>query len=165
MAPNPPEPQAHRLNDDGFQVERTVTIRRTAGDLYAAWKDIEQLPRFMRNVRSVEWLSDGRSHWVVNGPAGQPVEWDARVINDVPGRVLAWETLEDAPLQHAGSVQFDPVPDGRGTEVKVTMRYRPPSGALGRIAAAALGADPAKQVAEDLGRFKELMETRRETRP
>lgn len=150
------------LNERGTQVERTVTIRRSAGDLYAAWKDIEQLPRFMPHVRSVEWLDGNRSYWVVNGPAGQPVEWEARVINDVPGRVLAWETVDEAPLRHAGSVQFDPTPDGRATQVKVTMRYRPPTGALGRAVAAIFGADPAKQVEDDLRRFKELMENRQE---
>ena len=40
----------------------------------------------------------------------------------------------------------------------MTLVYKPPAGPLGALIAKMLGAEPAQQVREDLGRFKQLME-------
>ncbi len=112
----------------------------------------------MHHLRAVEEFEDGRSHWIANAPAGQSVEWDAVIINDEPAERIAWETLPGADVRHAGSVQFRPAPNGRGTNVTVTLRYDPPVGQLGALVAKLFGEEPAQQVADDLQRFKDLME-------
>jgi hypothetical protein len=52
-----------------------------------------------------------------------------------------------------------PAPGGRGTEVRVTLRYDMPAGALGRAAAKYFGDDPSQALDDDLRRFKQVMET------
>jgi uncharacterized membrane protein len=72
---------------------------------------------------------------------------------------IAWRSLEGSEIPNAGSVQFRPAPDGRGTEVKVVLDYRPPAGKLGAAFARLFGEEPQQQVEEDLQRFRRVMET------
>ena len=50
-------------------------------------------------------------------------------------------------------------PGDRGTEVHVDLRYDPPGGALGALFAKLFGEEPGRQIADDLRRFKQVMET------
>lgn len=146
---------------EGVRVEEAVTINRPADDLYRFWRDYANLPKFMRQIASVTAI-DGdpdRSHWVANSPVGGTVEWDAEIIGDEPGRLIAWQSVAGADLETAGSVHFDPAPGGRGTEVRVNQKINPPGGQLGVIASKVFGADPASETRENLRRFKQLMET------
>ena len=67
----------------GIHVEESVTINRPLSELYRFWRDFENLPKFMEHLESVSMREEGVSHWVAKGPAGMPVEWDARIINEV----------------------------------------------------------------------------------
>jgi uncharacterized membrane protein len=143
----------------GVNVEETVTINRGQDELYGAWKDFAQLPKFMRNLVSVEPRTNGRSHWVARGPAGKTVEWDAEIINEVPNSLIAWQTTPDSTVVSAGSVHFTQAAGGRGTEVRVRLQYEPPAGKLGSAVAWILGSEPSQTIREDLRRFKQWMET------
>jgi hypothetical protein len=52
-----------------------------------------------------------------------------------------------------------PAPGGRGTEVRVELRYSPPAGVLGKAVARLFGESPQQQVRSDLRRFKQVLET------
>ncbi len=133
-----------------------ITVRRTPDDTYEAWRNLSALPQFMRNVISV--TEDGeRSHWVVDAPGGQ-VEWDAEITADIPGRVLRWQSVEDADVPHRGEIRFEKARQGRGTEVYVTIGYRPPAGVLGVGIAKLTGNSASRQMEEDLHRFKQFIE-------
>jgi uncharacterized membrane protein len=151
--------QRKKLHDHGIPIEQSVIINRSADDLYGYWRNFTNLPHFMESVESVQRQGDGRSHWIVKGPAGKSVEWDAEIINDEPGRLIAWRSLPDADVDHAGTVRFEPATGGRGTRIHVSIKYAPPAGKLGVAVAKLFGEDPKKQVREDLRRFKALMET------
>lgn len=140
-------------------VEKTLTVNAPVDTLYRFWRDVENLPRFMPHVRSVQRLDDRRSHWVINGPVGMPIEWDAEMINDIKNEHLSWQSAEHADVYNAGSVHFHPAPEGRGTEVKVVMRYTPPAGAVGAAFATLLRENPEQRLEDDLRRFKSLIET------
>jgi uncharacterized membrane protein len=140
-------------------VEESVIINRPTEELYAFFRNFENLPRFMNHVKEVRVLDNERSHWCVKAPAGSDVEWDAQIINEEPGKLIAWRTIGDAQVDNAGSVRFLPGPGaGAATEVKVTLDYIPPAGKLGTLVAKIFGEDPKTQIHEDLMRFKELME-------
>jgi len=141
----------------GFKVVQAVTINRSAEELYRMWRDFESLPRFMSHLVSVR-PAGRRSHWVAHGPAGTTVEWDAEIINEDPGRMIAWRSLEGSQVSTAGSVHFLPLSAARGTEVTVSLKYDPPGGKLGGWLAWLFGQDPAHQIREDLRRFKQLAE-------
>ena len=139
-------------------VRESVTVRAAPDEVYRFWHDLQNLPRFMAHLESVQ-VMNGRSHWKATAPAGRTIEWDAEVVEDRPNELIAWRTLPDAAVSNAGSVRFVPAPGDRGTEVRVEMRFEPPGGALGAVAAALTGEHPRQQVRDDLRRFKQVVET------
>ena len=141
----------------GVIVEEAVTIGRAVSDVYRFWRRLENLPRFMHHLESVTVNPDGTSRWVVKGPAGIPVTWDARVINEVEDSVIGWQSLEGSMVATAGSVNFARS-GSDSTTVRVRFQYDPPAGKLGARVAEFLGEDPAATVREDLDRLKELLE-------
>jgi uncharacterized membrane protein len=142
----------------GVKVVRAVTIQRPAEQLYEFWRNFENLPRIMSHLVAVR-NDDGRTHWIARAPAGMRVEWDAEVVNYEPRRLIAWRSLSGSQVATAGSVHFTPLPNDRGTAVRVTLKVDPPGGALGSWLAWAFGADPSQQISADLRRFKQMMET------
>lgn len=139
-------------------VGRAVTIARPADELFAFFRDFSNLSSFMENVVSIDVLDDKRSHWVVKAPAGQTVEWDARVTAEEPGRFIAWEAEEGASVPNSGRVEFRDAGQ-RGTVVHATILYDPPAGIVGKIVAKMFQREPNMQARQDLKRFKQLMET------
>lgn len=145
--------------DRNVRVERVTTINKPIHEVYQFWRNFENLPRFMRNLKSVEPREGNRSHWRAKGPAGLTVEWDAEIVQDRENEWIAWRSIEGSDVQNSGSVRFSPAPGARGTEVRVQMQYSPPAGAFGRTLAKLFGEEPDQQIHEDLHRFKQLMET------
>lgn len=143
----------------GIEVERAITIMRPASEVYAFWRDFENLARFMSHLESVHVEGGGRSHWVAKGPAGSRVEWDALLTEEEPERRLAWRSVDGSQIMNEGSVDFASAPADRGTEVRVRLTYHPPAGALGAAFARLFGEEPSQQVDEDLRHLKRLLET------
>lgn len=141
----------------GTRVEQAVVVDRSPEELFRFWRDFTNLPRFMDNLESVTILDEDRSHWVAKGPAGTRVEWDATIHNEIEDELIAWRSLPGADVDQAGSVHFVPTADGR-TDVRVVLRYRAPAGKLGEAVAKLLGDDPSQQIADDLRRFKQVVE-------
>lgn len=155
---------AHEFAEDlswheAAMVGRTVTINRPRAELYAFWRDLRNLPRVMDNIESIEVGDDRRSHWRVKAPAGQTVEWDSLITEDVENEVIAWESEEGSQIRNAGRIEFRDGPPGRGTEVTAAFVYDPPAGDLGKLIAKLFGKEPKVQTRHDLRRFKQLMET------
>jgi len=142
----------------GVLVEEVATINAPASQLYAFWRNLGQLPRFMDHLVSVTQIDERRSHWVAKAPGRRTVEWDAEIINEVPGELIGWRTLDGSDVVSAGSVRFKPGPGNRGTEVRVRLQYDPPAGKIGATVAWLLGHEPSQTIREDLRRFKQLME-------
>src|SRR4051794_7001638 len=136
-----------------------ITINASAPDLYERWRDFNRLPTFLYHLESVDVLDDRRSHWVANGPAGTSFEWDAEIVDEVPGQRIAWQSVEGAEVDNRGVVRFEPAPGDRGTEVHVELAYDAPGGAVGTAVAKLFGEEPGQQVSDDLRRFKQLVET------
>jgi uncharacterized membrane protein len=140
----------------GVHVEDAVTINRPVREVFRFWRNFENLPRFMKHLESVAEREYGITHWVAKGPAGVPVEWDARIINEVESRVIGWQSLEGSTVATAGSVNFEETPGG--TLVRVHFQYDPPAGKLGAAVARLFGEEPHIQVREDLQRLKQILE-------
>lgn len=142
-----------------IKVEKTVTINKPAAELYRFWNNFENLPTFMKHLKSVQVLDQTRSHWIANAPLGSSVEWDAQIVNDQENKLIAWTSIEGAEIDNSGFVRFQPATGGRGTEVKVVIEYNPPGGGIAAAIAKLFGEEPEIQIGEDLHRFKQLMET------
>lgn len=141
-----------------MNVMKSITVARPRSEVYAFWRDFENLPRFMHHLASVENLGGGRSHWIVKNLAGRDVEWDAEVVEDRRNERISWRTIgADDDVRHAGSVSFHSLGDGT-TEVQVDLTYDALGGQLGVIVARLFGEEPGQQIAEDLERFKRILE-------
>ena len=143
------------------RIERAVTIDADAATLYRRWRHLRTLPTIMPHLISVTETTATQSRWVARGPGGVPIEWEAELVNDIPGQLIAWKSVRLATVPNAGSVHFRPASDGRGTEVRVVLEYALPAGVLGVALARLLGTEPALHLRDDLGRFKRAMERER----
>lgn len=141
---------------DEVELRKSLLVEAPVEQVFAFFTDFENFPRFMQHVRQVKRLDVDRSRWVVEGPAGIAVRWDAQVTRVVPNDTFAWKTTGSSPVRHAGLVRFGPW--GDGTRVDLHVTYQPAGGMLGRAVAALLGANPKRALDEDMLRFKSLLE-------
>jgi uncharacterized membrane protein len=140
-----------------IHVRKSIVVRRPIHDVFDLWSRLDNFPLFMQHVREVEvHVGANRSRWVVDGPAGRSLEFEAETIDFVPDRTIAWRTLRGQKIEHYGRVRFEEV--GEGTRVSVDMTYRPPGGVFGHAIAHLLGWDPKSRMDEDLVRMKALLE-------
>jgi uncharacterized membrane protein len=141
-----------------IRVSKTFTINASPDEVYSFWRQLDNLPRFMRHLESVEPLGGRISHWAARGPAGMSIEWDAEMTEDTPQRI-SWRSLDRADVPNSGTVDFKPAPGDRGTELRVRLQYDPPGGKAAKWFAKLFGEEPAQQLEEDLRRVKRLIET------
>lgn len=140
-------------------VGRTVTINRPRHELYAFWRDFGNLAQIMENIESVTEVDERRSHWVVRAPAGNTVEWDSVIVEDMPDELISWQSDAGADVTNSGRIDFRDAPGGRGTLVTATIAYEPPAGAVGKLVAKLFQREPKIQTRRDLRRFKQFTET------
>jgi uncharacterized membrane protein len=138
---------------------QTIIVNREPADVYQFWLGFDQFPRFMKHLKQVSVRKDGTSHWRAYGPGGQLYEWDAEIVENRPNELIAWRSRPGGDVTNEGSVRFERAPGGRGTLVRVNLRYAPPAGAVGSAVATLLGREPGQEVQEDLRRFKQVIET------
>jgi uncharacterized membrane protein len=136
----------------------TTTVTKNRQEVYDQWRRLDRLPTFMAHLDSVSATGPKTSHWRASAPFGRSVEWDAEIIDDVPGERIAWRSL-DGPVRNEGEVRFVPAPAGKDTEVHVRLRYSVPAGRLGETVARYFGESPHQQLDDDLRRFKQVAET------
>jgi uncharacterized membrane protein len=142
----------------GIEVKKTIIVHAPIETVFGLWSHVENFPRFMQHVRKVE-LEDaarGRARWTIDGPGGMPLHFESEVVRSIPNREIAWRTLPDQKIEHAGSIRFEP--DRAGTRVHVQMEYRPPGGVIAHAIAHLLGWDPKARMDDDLVRMKALLE-------
>lgn len=141
-------------------VHQAANVNRPRSEVYAFWRNFENLPRFMQHLQAVTVQAgdDRRSHWVTRAPLGRTVEWDAELVEERADELLAWRSLPGADVENEGRVWFHDALDGSGTIVEVELEYRPPLGAPSVVVARLFGEQPWQQVRDDLRRFKQIME-------
>ena len=149
-------PQASVPYGRGVRVEQSIAVARPAAELYDFWRRLDTLAQFMQHIEEVTVLTQARSRWRVRAPIGSRVTWEAEIINDIPGELIGWRSLPGSAIHHAGSVHFD-TRDGL-TEVRIVLEYAPPARYVGASVARILGEEPQKQIADDLRRFKAIVE-------
>lgn len=134
-------------------IEQTVDVKAPLQRVYNQWTQFEEFPQFMEGVESVQQLDDSHLHWRTS-IAGVTREFDARVVEQEPDQIIAWQSL-DQPHQ-AGRVTFQPL-DTDNTRVGLRMDFEP-EGYVEK-AGDKLGIVEAR-VRGDLDRFKQFIEKR-----
>jgi uncharacterized membrane protein len=126
--------------------EKAITIAAKPETVFDAWTHYDNFPRFMSHVIEVRDLGDGRSHWIVDGPAGTTLEWNSTITRMVANRRIEWRSDPGSAVAHAAAIRFEPC--DRGTRVLVRMAYP----------AALFGRDAKRRIDDDLLRMKEYVE-------
>lgn len=141
------------------QIMQTVIVKGSPAHIYDLWADFENFPRFMEYVKTVQKRDDTHSRWVVEGPLGSSVTWDAEMTRGERGKRIAWSSKDhEGTITTSGQVTFNELSHGQ-TEVTVLLQYSPPGGKLGAIAAE-IFSDPQDRLGRDLRNFKKLAEER-----
>jgi uncharacterized membrane protein len=141
------------------QTVKTITIQRSPEEIFAFWRELENLPRVMPDLRSVRRTGERRSHWIARGPGGKRIEWEAEITEERPNELISWRSLPGADVDNSGTVSFRRAPGDRGTIVRVEMRYRLPGGSLGAAISRLFLQAPGQKAQLDLYRLKQIMET------
>jgi uncharacterized membrane protein len=143
----------------GIKIDESIIVARDAATLWRYWRKLENLGRFMQHLHSVEEHDDRRSHWVACAPLGYRLHWEAEIINEKENELIAWRSVDGSDVDTAGSVHFRELPNGRGTEIRVILKYDAHAAQIAEPLARMMGESPQQQIHEDLRRFKQVMET------
>ncbi len=138
------------------QVTRTIVVKGKASEIYQIWANFENFPHFMKHIKQVTKTGERHSHWVMHGPLGKDISWDAETTRLDENTRIAWNSRDSGDITTSGQVTFAELPQGQ-TEVTVTMQYVPPAGKLGELVARVFS-DPEGQLEEDLENFKHFAE-------
>lgn len=139
------------------QYSKSILVKGDVNHIYDIWANFENFPLFMKTVKSVTKTGDKTSHWVVEGPAGMLLDWNAEMTRQEPNKRIAWNSKDKkGMLTTSGQVTFNGLPDNT-TEVTVTMQITPPAGKVGDAIATYL-VHPEQKLTEDLRNFKHYIE-------
>ena len=143
-----------------LRIRKSVTVNRPVEEVYAFWRNFENLPRFMKHLDSVRNTGEGRSHWTARTPADlTAVEWDVEIVEDRANELIAWRTLGISEITGTGRVEFNVAPAGRGTEVHAEVQYSPPAGPVGAKVARFIRDVPGVKLENELYLLKQILET------
>ena len=138
------------------RVERVIEIDAPVERVFDLFSDFENFPRWMRHIRRVYYTGRRYTRWTADAPLGTSVEWEAETTRFEPPHTIAWRSVR-GDVETEGEVTFRET--RRGTTIlRVVMGYEPPAGRLGAFVAGVFGADPERQLDEDLDRFAEVAE-------
>jgi len=151
--------EEYQVHSRAVNLRTCFIVRAPKQMVYESWRNLEKLPRFLKHIRKIQVKDELHSRWVVDTPGRMPaVEWDAEIIEQEVGRELSWRSLPGSKIETAGKITFADTTGG--TEVNITISYRPPAGYIGSAAAAVLNPWLRKIVEEDLARFKKYIEAK-----
>lgn len=141
------------------KVIRSVTIQRPANELYAFFRNPENLGKILRQPSSVSREDNSTSAWSIALPRNQRIRSRVQIINEHPGELLAWSSLHDSDLSWAGTLRFEKAIGGQGTEVIAQIEYDPPRGSLSAAFENISGEDVGQQLGAVLNRLKDLFDS------
>ena len=105
----------------------------------------------MAGIKSVRQLGEDRLEWVAE-IAGVRRRWEAKILEQIPDRKIAWAAIEGAT--NAGAVTFEDLGGGQ-TSVRLSLEYEPEG--LVELVGDKLNV-VAKRAKGDLDRFKAFIE-------
>ena len=133
------------------KVEKRIVVDVPVSTAYNQWTRFEDFPHFMGGIESVTRLGDGRLRWVAH-IAGVRRHWEAKILEQVPDRRLAWAATEGAT--NSGAIEFRDLGANR-TELALTLEYQH-AGVVERVGD--LLHVVGRQAEHDLKKFKDFIE-------
>ena len=103
------------------KVEESILVNVPVSTAYNQWTQFEDFPQFMGGLTRVKVLSEDRLEWVAE-IAGVRRRWEAKILEQIPDRKIAWAATEGAT--NAGAVTFEDLGGGQ-TRVRLSLEYEP----------------------------------------
>ncbi|ABG57703.1 YgaP-like transmembrane domain [Cytophaga hutchinsonii] len=142
-----------------IDIETSVIVNRPVDTVYSFWRRLENLPLFMTHLKSVKQKDHNKSDWEAYLPGGiGSIHWEAKIVKDKPGKVIAWSSLENSTIHNAGKVMFEDIGE-LGTVINVVISYQAPLGVAGEKVLALLTPTFEKMIRKDIVNFKQYIET------
>ncbi|MET3114294.1 putative membrane protein [Pedobacter sp. CG_S7] len=142
-----------------INITEHITVNAPIGKVYAFWRELSNLPKFMKHLKSVEEISDGTSLWSANTPGGLlDLKWNAQITREEDGVYLGWQSMEGSMIDNAGKVEFKETLNGTGTELHIEIDYFPPAGSVGRGITSLFNGIFESMIREDIENFKTYAE-------
>lgn len=157
-------PVYNALDRDGtdlaaLNITESFIVDRPREEVYKFWRRLENLPRFMKHLASVDEYDEKSSHWRANLPGEiLKLNWNAEITREDENNYIGWHSVEGSMVENAGKVTFHDAINGSGTELTVDISYFPPAGSLGQGIARLLNGMFEKAVREDVTNFKHYIE-------
>jgi uncharacterized membrane protein len=144
---------------DKSKTRHAITIGLPPEKVFEFFRNFQNLPRFMKDLKEVRVADSKNSHWVVEMKSGTRVEWDAEITGEVYGQSISWRSVKGSDVSTQGHVTFEEAPPGRGTIVRLSMDYSVPGGKLTEWIKFFTGEDPDTLTITNLKRLKAVLET------
>lgn len=145
----------NRSRNVNIQIRQIVNKPRE--EVYAFWRNLENLPLFMEHLESVDNLNDSISVWEANIPGNMgTIRWKSEIVKERENELLGWQSLPGSSIENAGKVEFRDA--GDATELHVVISYHAPGGIPGESAARLLNPVFEDMVEEDIRNFKWFIE-------
>jgi uncharacterized membrane protein len=141
-----------------INVRASVVVSRPRAEVYAFWRELSNLPKFMKHLDFVHEIDDKRSSWTAKVP-GWPgsIGWEAEIVKEEEGSELSWHSVANASIDNAGKISFSDTP-GKATRVEALISYRPPMGKVGEGISRLLNPLFRDMIEKDILGFKHFME-------
>lgn len=139
-------------------VRAQVIVNRPRAEVYAFWRNLENLPLFMKHIDHIDVIDPMTSAWKLRLPAGLgDVRWESRIVKDVRDEELSWHSVEGAPIENTAKINFTDTPGG-ATRIDVMVSYRAPMGVLGERIGRFLTPLFREKIEADIYHFKHYIE-------
>lgn len=142
----------------GVKISTKVTVLRPRDEVYEMWRDLENLPLFMKHLDSVKKIDARTSEWEASALGNMGTfKWRSTIVKDIENKRISWKSVEGSDIENTGSVRFVDV-GALGTEVEVDISYKAPGGAPGKIVGKLLTPVFESLVRDDIQNFKRYAE-------
>lgn len=148
-----------KRSNSNINIHSRLIVSRPIDEVYAFWRNLSNLPLFMKHLESVTELGNNESEWKAKLPGGVgSVSWKAEIVKEETNRFIGWRSLAGSTINNAGKVEFKDAGE-LGTLIHVTFSYQAPLGGAGEEIAKWLNPMFEKMVRNDIMGFKRFMET------
>ena len=142
-----------------IRITETFIVNSPREEVYRFWRNLENLPKFMKHLKTVSEIDETYSHWKLKVPGEiTTIDWTAQITKQEENSYIGWQSIEGSQIDNAGKVEFTDALNGVGTQLNVEINYFPPAGAIGHGLAQLLNVVFEKAVREDIRNFKHYVE-------
>jgi uncharacterized membrane protein len=143
-----------------LNIRVSMVVNKPREEVYSMWRNLSNLPLFMKHLQRVEEQDELFSNWVMEIPGKfGTLQWHAEIVKERYGEMIAWQSLPGSSIDNAGKVGFRDSLGGQGTTVDVVLTYHAPLGKAGEQVARLFTPVFKRMIEEEIRGFKDFVET------